>query len=197
VLCCDPALAHTLIALHDNYRMSRSTTFSELATGGLESFSQHGGEVGARLGRLDWSLTALGKPDTWSPTLQALLGTCLESPVPMAICWGRDLTFLHNDAFRPILGGKWPMCLGRPAREVFAESWHLLKDYFLRAMTAGKATRWNDQYVPMIRRDYTHDGSYTYGFSPIRGGQDRIAGTLVIATSALSHNPDRKYVLPM
>ena len=129
---------------------------------------------------LDWSTTALGVPDSWTPRLKALLGVCLESRVPMAICWGRELTLLHNDAYRSFLGLQYSAMLGRPARDIFAGTWHLLKDSFLRVMTDGQTVRLDDQDMPMPFRKAAPPGPIAYHFSPIRGREDRIVGTYIV-----------------
>jgi hypothetical protein len=176
-------LDHSAPCQH-NQPMSRSTTLSELSTNSMESCFAHGGEVGSRMQHLDWSATALGTPDSWTPRLKALLGVCLESRVPMAICWGRELTLLHNDAYRSFLGLQYAAMLGRPARDVFAETWHLLKDSFLHVMTDGQTVRLNDLHVPMPFRKAAPAGPIAYDFSPIRGRQDRIVGTYIVVTGS-------------
>jgi signal transduction histidine kinase len=141
-----------------------------------------GGEVGLVMQRLAWHLTPLGAPEHWQPHLKSALSMCLECPVPMAIYWGTELTLLHNDAFRTILGVKYPTSLGKPAREVFPELWHLIQGDFTRVMAAGEAVRYEDQQLPMQRMGFVEEGYFTYSFSPIRGDHGQIEGTFVVAT---------------
>jgi signal transduction histidine kinase len=141
-----------------------------------------GGEVGVVMQDLDWGTTSLGNPATWPISLKSALSMCLECPVPMAIYWGHELTLLHNDAFRTILGVKYPSTLGKPVREVFPELWHLIRDDFARVMAEGQAVQYNDQQLPMKRHGFVEEGYFTYSFSPIRGGLGHIEGTFVVAT---------------
>jgi hypothetical protein len=62
-----------------------------------------------------WCATALGAPDEWHESLRSTLGLCLDSAFPIAIYWGQELNLLYNDAWRPILGDKASVGLGRPA----------------------------------------------------------------------------------
>jgi hypothetical protein len=57
-----------------------------------------GGEVGARLGEVDWARTPLGASATWPPSLCSALGTMLRSRFSMWMAWGPQLTFFCNDA---------------------------------------------------------------------------------------------------
>jgi hypothetical protein len=48
----------------------------------------------------------------------------LNARHPMWIGWGREATFLYNDAYVDVLGAaKHPWALGRPAHEVWSEIW--------------------------------------------------------------------------
>ena len=75
-----------------------------------------GGEMGAVIRAFDWSNTPLGDLSTWSHLLSAAT-MCLNSRLPMAIWWGKDLILLYNDAWRSLLGSSHPTALGRPGRE--------------------------------------------------------------------------------
>ena len=108
----------------------------------------------------------------------------------MAICWGRELTLLHNDAFRPFLGLQYAVMLGRPARDIFAETWHLLKDSFLRVMTDGQTVRLDDLHMPMPFRKAAPPGPIAYHFSPIRGREGRIDGTYIVVSGPPIPAPD-------
>ena len=48
----------------------------------------------------------------------------LTSRQPIWIGWGRELTYLYNDPYKSIIGGKHPWALGQPPREVWREIWH-------------------------------------------------------------------------
>src|SRR5215813_980851 len=79
------------------------------------------GEMARRIREMDWSLTALGRSETWPQSLRLSVAMILASSFPMAIRWGPELILIYNDAYRPILRDKHPEALGRPLREVWWE----------------------------------------------------------------------------
>src|SRR5215471_1495560 len=92
----------------------------DAATGGgslLETALAAGGETGRLMGSIDWSTTPLGPMSRWPTLLRGMVATCMLSPFPMAVCWGPELTYIYNDATRPLLGRKHPDALGRPKRD--------------------------------------------------------------------------------
>ncbi|WP_168193698.1 MULTISPECIES: PAS domain-containing sensor histidine kinase [unclassified Caulobacter] len=64
----------------------------------------------------DWSATALGALEAWSPALRTVAGLMLASPIPSLLAWGQDGVLLHNDAARGLLA---PNALGASFAEVF------------------------------------------------------------------------------
>src|SRR5262245_32055945 len=83
----------------------------------------NGGEMGALMRAMDWSKTPLGVVTGWPQSLKTVVNLLLNSPYPMQIWWGENLTYFYNDAYRPVLGDKHPVALGQSAREVWAEIW--------------------------------------------------------------------------
>src|SRR5215468_9850681 len=93
----------------------------------IESVFTGGGEMGARMRALDWSITPLGTVEQWPQSLRACVRIMLGSGYPMLICWGLGYTMLYNDAFRPVPGQtKHPAALGRGCGEMFPEAWHFI-----------------------------------------------------------------------
>src|SRR5579863_1819202 len=74
------------------------------------------GEMAQRVRDFDWATTPLGPRANWSQSLAQIVAIVLASGFPMAVRWGRDLTTIYNDAYRPILGDKHPASLGKPSR---------------------------------------------------------------------------------
>ncbi len=169
--------------------MHRATDLPKLAAAIFQPWFAHGGQAGHRLEHLDWSMTAMGVPATWSPRLHAVLEVCLESHVPMAICWQRELTVLHNDAYQPLLGPQSAALQGQRARTIYADTWHLLKDAFLTVMTDGRAVQVDDRHMPAAFRIPYPPRPVTYHFSPIRSGRGHVEGTCIIATGLSSPAP--------
>src|SRR5690606_8534703 len=105
----------------------REHSTSPIAPSSYLAFLNGGGEMGRRMRQHDWSATPLGPPGKWPQALCSALGICLQSSFPTAIYWGRDLRLLYNDAFAPIPGEKHPWALGKPARDVWSDIWHVIE----------------------------------------------------------------------
>ena len=85
------------------------------------------GEMGELIASLDWSATALGAPENWSPALRTVVRILLANRFPQLLWWGPEYISIYNDAYRPILGRKHPWGLGRPVRDCWSEIWDILK----------------------------------------------------------------------
>ncbi|HEX6987316.1 MAG TPA: PAS domain-containing protein, partial [Planctomycetaceae bacterium] len=83
---------------------------------------------------------------------------------------------LYNDAWSPIPGEKHPWALGRPAREVWPEIWDTIGPLFEEVVTTGRATRRQDQLLPMRRHGFTEECYFDYTFSPVRGESGTVDG---------------------
>ncbi len=82
-----------------------------------------GGDMGARMRATDWSKTPLGPVADWPRALKTCVRILLTSRQPMWLGWGEALTFLYNDPYRAIVGGKHPDALGQPTSVVWHEIW--------------------------------------------------------------------------
>jgi len=134
----------------------------------IDDLLSNGGELGAHIRRFDWSATALGPLTLWPQSLISALSICLACPEPMALYWGPQLIILPNDAFRVILGSKYPDCLGLPAQQVFPELWHLIRDDFMRVMEQDARYAISTSSCPcsataMSRRGISTTASVRYG----------------------------------
>jgi len=142
-----------------------------------------GGEVGALMRQVDWSLTPLGPAETWPQSLQTVVRVLLTSRFAMWMGWGPDLTFLYNDTYgRVTLGKKHPWALGKPAREVWREIWSDIGPRIRRVLDGGGAT-WDEALLLFLERsDYREETYHTFSYSPLSGNDDRILGFLCVVT---------------
>lgn len=126
-----------------------------------------GGEMGARMRAKDWAGTALGPPQTWSPSIKTAVSICLNSRFPILLWIGPELRILYNDTYIPFLGEtKHPAALGAPGREVWGEIWTTIGPMH-EEVVAGRATSVEDQQMFFARR-LPHEEVYvTFGYSPI------------------------------
>ena len=116
-----------------NFHLNRRMTLE------APEFLAGGGEMGSAIRAFNWAATPLGPPEAWPQTLKTCLRILLASRQPMWVWWGPELINFYNDAYLPIMGGKHPGALGRPARDVWQEIWDQISARIAGAM-AGEAT---------------------------------------------------------
>ena len=136
--------------------------------------------MGALMRAHDWARSPIGPPDTWPQTLKSAVSIMLPSKHIMFVAWGSELTFLYNDAYRPVFGRKHPWALGRPFSEIWSEVWTEVKPLVDTALT-GEAT-WSEN-LPLVlaRNGYPEECWFTFSYSPIRDENGDIAGIFCAA----------------
>jgi PAS domain S-box-containing protein len=78
-------------------------------------------EMAGLIASKDWSKTALGDRNNWSPSLKLIVEVMTASGFPMAVRWGSEFILIYNDGYRSILADKHPWALGLPFRVVWPE----------------------------------------------------------------------------
>jgi PAS domain S-box-containing protein len=130
-------------------------------------FLEGGGVMGERMRSLDWSHTALGAPDGWSPTLRVMVRFLLANRFPLLLWWGPQYVSIYNDAYRPILGTKDPTALGQPVAECWSEIWHVLKPLIDTPFNGGPATWIEDLFLEINRYGFVEETHFTVAYSPV------------------------------
>ncbi|HET9087023.1 MAG TPA: PAS domain-containing protein [Acidobacteriaceae bacterium] len=144
-----------------------------------EELFARGGEMGARMRALDWSQTALGPVESWPQALKIALGICLNSRFAIALWWGPAHVYFYNDAYIPLIGGKHPAALGRPASEVLPEVWDALSPMLEQVLQEGVAS-WTEDLRLLLERDgFAEECYFTFSFSPIRNETGKIDGMFI------------------
>jgi len=138
-----------------------------------------GGDMGELIRSMDWSATPLGPRTEWPYLLQAITNVVLSSTFATAILWGKDLTFIYNDAYRVIAADKHPHALGRSTWEIWPEVWEFNKPIFEKVMKEGQTIHLEDQLFRINRRAKMEDAYFTLSYSPIWLDNSRVGGTLV------------------
>jgi PAS domain S-box-containing protein len=142
-------------------------------------FLTGGGEMGALIRAFDWSSTAIGSPQTWSPTLRTMVRILLANRFPMLLWWGPEYISIYNDAYRPILGRKHPWGLGRPVRECWSEIWHILKPLIDTPFYGGPSTWIEDIELEINRLGFSEETHFTVAYSPVpEEGEGTVGGVL-------------------
>ena len=80
-----------------------------------------GGEMGALMRSMDWSKTAIGAVESWSPALRMMVRLLVVNRFQLFLWWGPKFCQLYNDASWPALGTKHPRPMGQPASECWPE----------------------------------------------------------------------------
>jgi signal transduction histidine kinase/CheY-like chemotaxis protein len=138
-------------------------------------FMAGGGKVGALMRGHDWTGSPLGHPRIWPQSLRSVVGLLLESRFPMFVAWGKELSFLYNDAYAEILGTKHPRALGGRFHDIWSEIWPDISPMIASAM-AGEATYREDLPLIMNRRGFDEETWFTFSYSPVHDEDGRIAG---------------------
>jgi PAS domain S-box-containing protein len=133
-------------------------------------------EMSQRIQAIDWEGTAFGARADWSAELKMALSLCLNTTLPTAIYWGDDLRLLYNDAWAPIAGEKHPWALGRPARDVWADIWHVIEPQLVAVLRTGQGFSVADQMLPMQRGGRIQQTHWDYSFAPIFGRDGEVLG---------------------
>jgi PAS domain S-box-containing protein len=133
------------------------------------------GEMADLVRAYDWSSTPLGSIETWSVELLTIVNLTLCSPSPARTMWGPDFILIYNDAYRPIPGPRHPAALGKSARDVYGESWHVVGPLLEKAFATGETFFYEKLLVPLPTKNGIQNFYLNYSFNPIYEG-NKIAG---------------------
>jgi PAS domain S-box-containing protein len=125
------------------------------------------GEMADLVRAHDWSSTSLGPIEDWSKELVTIVNLTLASQSPTRAMWGPDFVLIYNDAYRPIPGPRHPGALGKPARQVYAESWHVVGPLLERAFSTGETFFYEKLLVPLPTNQGVREHYLNYSFNPI------------------------------
>jgi PAS domain S-box-containing protein len=135
-----------------------------------------GGRMGELIRSMDWSKTPLGPMEQWPQTLLSNLTTILESPFPLLICWGRELTILYNDAYINVLSTKH-VALGKNLLDVWPEARDFIEPLIEKAF-AGESVLIENAPFTLTRVGYPEQAWFDFSFSPLRDREGSVAGLL-------------------
>ncbi|MDP9039420.1 MAG: PAS domain-containing protein [Acidobacteriota bacterium] len=133
------------------------------------------GEMSHLVRTQDWARSPLGAIEGWPRELLTVVNLALCSAAPTRVLWGSDCILLYNDAYRKFAGARHPEALGRPAREVWGEAWHVVGPQIESVLATGLNQSYERQAVPIARGAEVQLSYLTYSYTPVY--QDgRVAG---------------------
>lgn len=138
-----------------------------------------GGEIGKLIRTTDWSTTPLGPREHWQPTTRATVQLVVDSLFPMALLWGRELVLIYNDAYRIIAAAEHPRALGRSTREIWPEGGPIDESIVAGVLDRGETVYLEDSLFPIDRGGRREDAYFTLCYSPVRGDDGAVAGSLL------------------
>jgi PAS domain S-box-containing protein len=153
-------------------------------------FLNGGSTMGALMRELDWTASSLGRPSCWSAALKTLVQVLLASKQPMFIAWGRERTWLYNDAFIAIAGRKHPGALGRPSADVWSEAWSELQPLFDRVFV-GESIHMTGFALSLDRKGKIEEAHFDFSYTPILADGrtvDGLFGVCVETTAQVAGN---------
>ena len=128
---------------------------------------------------MDWSRTALGAREGWSPRLSTLAETILTNRIPMVVLWGRDLLHIYNDAYAELIGRKHPAAMGRGNKELWPEVWHINGPIYDAVFGDGREFYFEDALYPLERKGLPEEVYLTISYGPVRDEDGSVGGVLV------------------
>jgi signal transduction histidine kinase len=146
------------------------------------AFLDGGGELGALMRAYDWTSTPLGPPEDWPRALKTAVRIMLTSRQPFWLGWGPQLTYLYNDPYKSIIGGKHPWALGKAFSQVWSEIWDVVGPMAEQVMTRDQGTYVEKQLLIMERHGYQEETYYTFSYSPVPDDEGRVAGLICANT---------------
>jgi PAS domain-containing protein len=142
----------------------------------VPAFLEGGDEMGARIRAFDWDSHPLGPPGDWPPALRMAVSLCLSSSFPTAIYWGPEFHVLYNDAWSVIPAERHPAALGRPARELWSDIWHVVGPQFEQVMATGAGVAQYEQMLPIVRGGPPPETWWNYSLTALRQPDNSIGG---------------------
>jgi signal transduction histidine kinase len=145
------------------------------------AFLGNAGEMGSLLSQHDWAGAGLAQPAEWPMSLKSIASIMLRSRFPMFLAWGERLTFIYNDAYAPILGGRHPAALGCPFQEVRADIWERIAPIVAAAMQ-GDSSYFENMPLTLSRNGQEEMAWFTFSYSPIFSDEGAVCGMYCVCS---------------
>jgi hypothetical protein len=146
-----------------------------MASNPVQSRDGASAESSAAVRSFDWAATPLGPLESWPASLRVATDLCLASSSVAAVYWGEDLRLIYNQAWADVLPERYEAALGKPARDVWKDVWHLIEPDFQQVLATGTARTLEAQMLPLVRGGTVEETYWSYTLTPIFE-QGRAAG---------------------
>ena len=129
-------------------------------------FLEGGGIISEHIRSINWAESPLGAIEQWPDSLKTSLSICLNSPFPMLICWGPEMTMLYNQGYTAYLDD--PLyAFGKAAKEIWADIWDDISPKLEGVMSTGESLLFDDQLFMLARNGVREERYFTFAYSPI------------------------------
>lgn len=126
---------------------------------------------------VDWASTPLGPLSSWTVEFREVVNLLMRNPHPAALFWGEELTMVYNEAYKnEVAGNKHPDLMGTGFSGPFSELWDGVSSIFRECARTGKSVRMENDPLPIHRYGYLEETFFSWSFTPVYGGTDRILG---------------------
>ena len=149
---------------------------------GYEALIPGGGTMGELIRSYDWSSTAVGAIESWSPSLRTAVSIMLGSRYPMYVWWGEECLNFYNDACIPILGALHSQALGQPAAEIWSNVWDTISYQVEGVLQQGQTFLTEASMFVIERNGYSEETYFTFSFSPISREDGSVGGLIAVVT---------------
>jgi len=129
----------------------------------------------------DWSASRLGQPAAWPQALRLAADLLFNTPLPMLLVWGREMTVLFNPAYAALAGPAHGRLPGGSVPPVMPPPLAAAADELARA--------WQGEATVATGRSLGFGGdhggaSHDLYFTPIRGTDGAVEGVLCALAAA-------------
>ena len=126
----------------------------------------------------------LGDVAGWPHSLRTCAQVVMNSPMPMLLLWGEQLTQIYNDSFATLAGNKHPSAFGQPLHLIWPEYTDFSQP-IINAVWAGQHRSFSDQYFLLPDPQQATELWLDLTFSPVLDEQGQVAGLLMTAVKTL------------
>ena len=141
----------------------------------------HSGRSAPSSSSFDWSATRLGDPQQWPQALRLTADLMFNTPLPLLLVWGRDMTVLFNEAYGALAGPAYGRLPGGNVPPVLPPPLAAAGEELERA--------WNGEAMQAPARQLAFaggdGGTYDLHLTPVRGADGAVAGVLCALAPAL------------